>query len=193
MTSSRRGSDALQREEVRESNPRFLSGAANGLLISIPLWILLGAILVHWFQEGPMNESVSLAFMIAAAVEAVLVRHALHGLWPKLLRRGARRATREPTSHAAKTGIGPVAYLEKMTGRPITAIEDILRFIAEPQAAGTARVHADRRSTPRHIAGFAALTIAFLQYYFWDVNLQIASLHSVTVFVAVTPLQNFAS
>jgi hypothetical protein len=83
-----------------------------------------------------------------------------------------------------------------MTGGRIASIEDLLRFVApssaiRPEVCLT-RVRAVRPSTLRQTASFAAVAIAFLHYYFWDVSLQIASLRSVIVFVAVTSLQNVA-
>ena len=47
----------------------------------------------------------------------------------------------------------------------------------------TARRTGPRPSIAKQASALSALVAAFLHYYFWDVQLQIASLNSVTVFV----------
>jgi len=49
------------------------------------------------------------------------------------------------------------------------------------------------RSELRHTAILTALTLAFLQYYFIDVNLRIVSLHSVTTFAPAITSHKAAS
>jgi hypothetical protein len=144
--------------------------------------------------------------MLAAAIETVLARYAFRSFWPDAWRRGvatlrhladdARKAALAVAGSAAKSGEGPIADLEKITNRRIASIEDLLRLAAESPLAKPADRPARaqlQHSTLRHTAGFAALAVAFLHYYFWDVSLQIASLNSVTVFVAVTPLLEAAT
>lgn len=59
--------------------------------------------------------------------------------------------------------------------------------LVDQAGAGLAAVRW-RRWTPmaRQTLALSVLVGAYLHYYFWDVQLQIASLHSVTVFVPVT-------
>ena len=195
------------KQEDAEDRPDLTYGVANSLLIAIPLWVLIGAVLVLVFQDGPISESASLAFMVAAIVEIIVARYAYRSLWPALWRRrvavpsghahGARKAALQAVNRSAKSSGGAIAYLEEATGKRIVSIMDLLRLVAAPPpakpAGRPARIQSVRRSTLRHTASFAALSIAFLQYYFWDVGLQIASLNSITVFVAVTPLLKVAT
>ena len=195
MINSSYGSEQL-RQEALDDLPDLTYGVANGLLIAIPLWVLIGAVLVFIFQEGSASETDSLAFMIAAVIETVLARYAFRSLWSKLpLRQIAARL--QSMSAVAKSDGDSVAYLEKMTGRRIASIEDMLRVVAAPSAVRSerwpARVKAVQRSTLRNTASFAALAIAFLHYYFWDISLQITSLNSLIVFVTVPPLQMVAT
>ena len=182
-------------------------GLTAGLLFAIPLWALIGAALIAVFQTGPIGEPASLAFMIAAVVEAVLVRSAFRRLWPVRGRQWraafrrvvnhARQAARRATRGTTTAGELAIADLEKRAGRRIASVEDMLRFVAVPQSAKPARasrrVQSAPRSTLRHTAEFAGLAIAFLQYYFWDVGLQIASMNSVVVFVTVPSLARTAA
>lgn len=197
----------LFEEEASDGGTDLGFGLTIGLLFSIPLWALIGAVLIAAFQTGPIGEPASLAFMIAAVVEAVLVRYAFRrlgpGLWGQRLaavRRAAGRAweaMRQATRGATTAGELAIADLENLTGRRIVSIEDMLRVVAVPQpampAGGSGRARSAQRSTLRHTAGFAALATAFLQYYFWDVSLQIASMQSVIVFVAVPSLVKTAT
>lgn len=194
-------------QEVRDGGTALNLGLTIGLLIAIPLWVFIGAVLVVVFQAEPIGEPASLAFMVAAVIEAVLVRFAFRRLWPGLWwqglaasRRGASRACEAALRvirGATTSGGHAITDLEKLAGRRIASIDDMLRFVAVPQlarpAGGSGHARSAQRSTLRHTAGFAALAIAFLQYYFWDVSLQIASLHSVTVFVAVPSLVKTAT
>jgi len=106
-------------------------------------------------------------------------------------------------------GIG-VAFILLVLERPIGEAESTVLAIAAaceflllrhfrrtartraPDSEPLARpVPAMRRPSPgralaKQSLALSALVGAYLQYYFWDVQLQIASLHSVTVFVAVS-------
>ncbi len=176
------------------------SGLLVGLLIAIPLWILIGIALVSAFQKGPIGATISLAFMIAAVCEVILARHVFKEFWTRLWRRRFpvfnRSAWRSAHQHIARTrrtaavGTSAISYLEQIAGRRIMSVQDLLGVIGAPPAtrpAAASRTSSvrERPSTLRQTVAFASLAIAYLQYYFWDVNLQIASLHSVTFFVAV--------
>lgn len=183
-------------------------GLQVGLLIAIPLWILIGIALVSAFQKGPIGGAISAAFMLAVVCEALLARRTFKEFWSRLWRRWFpvfnRSAWRNAHRHIARTRRTPVAntsaisYLEQISGRRITSVQDLLGVIGAPPAARPAAVSrtgstSERPSTLRQTAAFASLAIAYLHYYFWDINLQIASLHSLTVFVAVKPLHQFAT
>lgn len=178
----------LPRQDSPGDGTGLAPGLVIGLLIAIPLWVLIGIALVFTLQEGPMNEWTSLAFMSAAACEAILARHALQNLrqqsrryaffaWP----RTQRNDTHENTAPGnAGTVANTLPSLRRVFGAQL-GIYPRTRFAAV------------RASTLRQTISFAALAIAYLQYYFLSVSLQIASMPSVTVFVAVTPLQNIAA
>jgi hypothetical protein len=164
------------------------SGLVMGLLIAIPLWVLIGIALVFTLQEGPMNEWTSLAFMSAAACEAILARHAL----PDLRQQSGRYAffawPRNQGNDSHENTVRGIA------GAVANTLPNLRRvFGARLGVNPRTRFAAVRTSTLRQTTSFAALAIAYLQYYFLSVSLQIASMPSVTVFVAVTPLQNIAT
>lgn len=62
-------------------------GLLIGLMIAIPMWMLIAVALTMAFQQGPVNGITSLAFMLAAVVEAVLARHAFRNLARRIWRR----------------------------------------------------------------------------------------------------------
>jgi hypothetical protein len=81
-----------------------------------------------------------------------------------------------------------LAYLEQITRRRLRSREDIRRFAAEaPEMESQAWRRRVRWSIFRQTAVLSVFALAFLQFYFLDVNLQIQSLHSVTVFVPSGP------
>jgi len=108
------------------------------LLVSIPIWAALGVAFVLLYLERPLSDMESAALMLAAASEAILLRHA----W-----RRSRLRYRE------------------LVSQPMFRWREALAPIRRPAL----------------LAGAAA---AYLHYYYWDVQLQIASLPTVTVFVA---------
>lgn len=122
-----------------EFEPRALvEGVVFAALLSIPLWAAIAAVAIALFQEGPLTTPQSAGFAIAAALEAILLRH----VWR---RRGLK-------------------------GR----IGEVLRHTWFPD---------NRRAFYKQTALLGALVAAYLHYYFWDVQLQIAQLHRVTVFI----------
>lgn len=116
----------------------LVEGVVFAALLSIPLWAAIAVAAIALFQEGPVTAMQSAAFMIAAAVEAILLRL----VWRK---------------HDFKARIlGVVAR---------TAVPEQWRPVL------------------RRAAFLGGLVAAFLHYYYWDVQLQIAQLHRVTVFI----------
>ena len=186
----------------------FANGLVIGLLIAIPLWMIIGIALVSAFQEAQDNALVSLAFMVAAVCEAILARRVLMDFALRLWRRwfpvfnraawqSAHQRRARPHS-APNASTQAVSYLEEITGKRISSVQDLLGVVGPAPiramaAAAPARRGPGRPSTMRQTVAFASLAIAYLHYYFWDISLQIASLNSLTVFVAVTPLQKFAA
>ena len=72
-------------------------------------------------------------------------------------------------------------------GRRFTSREDINDFLKQIQAE---EVKKTRAATGQRIIRetllLGCLLASYLQYYFWDVNLQVASLQNVRVFVPVS-------
>lgn len=52
----------------------LVEGVVFAALLSIPLWAAVAAIAIALFQEEPLTAPQSAGFMIAAAVEAILLR-----------------------------------------------------------------------------------------------------------------------
>jgi hypothetical protein len=116
----------------------LVEGVVFAALLSIPLWAAIAVAAIALFQEGPVTAMQSAAFMIAAAVEAILLRF----VWRK---------------HDLKSRILGVI----------------------------ARTAAPEEWWPvlRRAAFLGGLVAAFLHYYYWDVQLQIAQLNRITVFI----------
>jgi hypothetical protein len=77
-------------------------------------------------------------------------------------------------------------HLEKLAGRRMETRDDVSRFIAELSHKAVAK-----RSRASHLKNAflgLLLALAVLQYYFIDVQLQILSQPSLTVFVPVKPV-----
>ncbi len=157
----------------------------NGLLIAIPLWVILGLALALVFQLGLLEQAGSAALMIAAVCEAILLRPLLRPYLRKL--RAAMHVLRDKES--------PQSALEKAAGRHYYSIEDLLRHVESHSPPPIrARPAAARRpvvapySIFRQALTLSALVGAYLQYYFLEVELQIAALRPLTVFVPVTSM-----
>lgn len=116
----------------------LVEGVVFAALLSIPLWAAIAAVAIALFQESPVTAMQSAAFMIAAAVEAILLRF----VWRK---------------HDLKA-----------------RILDLVARVAAP---------AEWWPVVRRAAFLGGLVAAFLHYYYWDVQLQIAQLNRVTVFI----------
>ena len=79
-------------------------------------------------------------------------------------------------------------YLEGLAGRKFRSPADILSYLAEISGdAPKAHRVRERTRIARETVLIGLLALAGLQYYFWDVYLQIASLPSIHVFVPVPP------
>lgn len=79
-----------------------------------------------------------------------------------------------------------IRYLEELTGRRIRSREDLHGCFGEMQVSG--RIH--KRQTLKEALLLLCLAAAYIQYYFWDVNLQIARLPATVVFVPVDMAKN---
>lgn len=119
-------------------------GLLIGLMIAIPMWMLIAVALTMAFQQGPVNGITSLAFMLAAVVEAVLARHAFRNLARRIWRRWFPVFNRSAwqSAHQKKTRAGgtaspstrAVSYLEEVSGKRINSVQDLLGVVGAPPA-----------------------------------------------------------
>ncbi len=75
-------------------------------------------------------------------------------------------------------------YLEDLAGRKLQSHGEVLAYLRE--VAGTqpnAHRERERRRMVREVSLLVLLTISYLHYYYWEVQLQIAALRSVSVFI----------
>jgi len=75
-------------------------------------------------------------------------------------------------------------YLEELAGRRLSSHAEVLRFLRE--VAGSqpeAHRERERRRMVREVSLLVLLAVSYLHYYYWDVQLQIAALQSVGVFI----------
>jgi len=174
-------------------------GLVNGLLIAIPLWVILGVVLTLALHHGPMGKTSSAVLMIAAVSEAILLRPYVRTLWMRILRYAdfhradPGRNTDERSTRLANRAPGardlPHSTLVEATGRTFASIEDLLRYFERKSAPSIqVRPVLAPHSLFRQSLALSALVGAYLQYYFLEVNLQIASLRSLTVFVPVSSM-----
>ena len=78
-------------------------------------------------------------------------------------------------------------YLEELAGRKLQSHAEVLRYLRE--VAGNqpgAQRERERRRMVREVSLLALLAISYLHYYYWEVQLQIAALQSVSVFIPAT-------
>ena len=79
-----------------------------------------------------------------------------------------------------------LAYLESLTGQKLRSRSAVDRLFREFAADEAGRLReAKVRAARRHTFVLALAAASFLNYYYWDVNLQIAALPEVKVFVPV--------
>lgn len=75
-------------------------------------------------------------------------------------------------------------YLEELAGRKLQSHTEVLAFLKEV-AGGEPQGHRHRelRRMARELVLLGVLALSYLQYYYWDVQLQIAALKSVNVYI----------
>ena len=109
-----------------------------------------------------------------------------HWLQDVARRRGATPLRSEIASQQrSKTSSDDlINYLEELTGRKLTSREDINGFLKQFWLEEVEKNRAaTRHRVIREMVLLGCLLVAYLQYYYWDVNLQIASLRELQVFV----------
>ena len=98
---------------------------------------------------------------------------------------GRRGGARVP-ENVAESSDDVLAYLESLTGQKLrsrSAVDRLLREFAVDEANRVR--HAKVRAARQHVLLLALAALSFLHYYYWDVNLQIAALPEMKVFVPV--------
>jgi len=82
-------------------------------------------------------------------------------------------------------------YIEQLAGRPLGSHAELLDYLRE--VAGSqphAHRELERRRLFRELILVSLLVLSALQYYYWDVQLQIAALNSVQTYVPMrAPLE----
>lgn len=117
------------------------------LLLAVPLWVVVGLVLIWAFQATPITQTQSVVMFAALACELILLRYVLRTSGALVnLRQGFERHT---AVLALKTPWNPL-------------VKQSLTLLA--------------------------LVGAYMQYYMWEVLVQIESLNSVTVFVPVAAI-----
>jgi hypothetical protein len=80
-------------------------------------------------------------------------------------------------------------YLEHLAGRPLQSHGEVLHYLR--QVAGTSpQTHRDqeRRRMVREVLLLLLVSLSYLHYYYWEVQVEIAKLNSLRIFVpAVAP------
>jgi len=74
-------------------------------------------------------------------------------------------------------------YVEGLAGRPLQSHAEVLNYLREV-AGSNPRVYRDheRRRMVREVALVALLSLSYLHYYYWEVQVEIAKLNSVRIF-----------
>jgi hypothetical protein len=108
------------------------------------------------------------------------------------LKEAGRRARREAPAGAASddTFNSPAElhrYLEQLAGRPLQSHGEVLHYLR--QVAGTnpgSYRDQERRRMVREVSLLLLLSLSYLHYYYWDVQVEIAKLNSLRVFIPAT-------
>jgi hypothetical protein len=107
--------------------------------------------------------------------------------WLKEAGRRAQSQAPKPAGDADDSFNSPASlhrYLEELAGRKLQSHAEVLGYLRE--VAGTqpdAHRESERRRMVREVSLLALLAISYLHFYYWEVQLQIAALQSVSVFI----------
>lgn len=75
-------------------------------------------------------------------------------------------------------------YLEQLAGRPLQSHGDVINYLRE--VAGTnprEHRHLERRRMVREVSLLLVLALSYLHYYYWEVQVEIAKMNSLRIFV----------
>lgn len=110
--------------------------------------------------------------------------------WLKEAGRRTQSAVRAESGAGDDTFNSPASlhkYLEALAGRKLQTHAEMLAYLRE--VAGTqpdAHRERERRRMVREVSLIVLLAVSYLHYYYWEVQLQIAALNSVSVFIPAT-------
>ena len=110
--------------------------------------------------------------------------------WLKEAGRRSGRALRDsggaPEDDSYNSPASLHRYLEELAGKPLQSHADVLTYLGAV-AGNLPRTHHEygRRKSVRELTLLSLLVLSYIQYYYWDVRLQISALNSVQVFVPV--------
>ena len=107
--------------------------------------------------------------------------------WLKEAGRRTQSADRSIPAMSDDTFNSPASlhkYLEELAGRKLQTHAEVLAYLRE--VAGTqpdAHRERERRRMVREVSLLVLLAVSYLHFYYWEVQLEIAALRSVGVFI----------
>ena len=82
-------------------------------------------------------------------------------------------------------------YLERLAGRPLQSHGEVLNYLKEV-AGSSPREHRflERRRMVREVSLLLVLSLSYLHYHYWEVQVEIAKLNSLRIFVPATTVSS---
>ncbi len=93
----------------------------------------------------------------------------------------AAHRRRPESSSQQESGDELIRYLEEVIKKPLRSRQHIREWLNGMfEAQARAEREAERRRRSREIVLLGTLAVAYLQYFYWDVNLQITAMRATT-------------
>ena len=85
-------------------------------------------------------------------------------------------------------------YLEQLAGRPLQSHGEVLQYLRQV-AGSNPRTHRDqeRRRMVREVLLLLLVSLSYLHYYYWEVQVEIAKLNSLRIFIPAVALDHHKS
>ena len=78
-------------------------------------------------------------------------------------------------------------YLERLAGRQLPSHGDVLNYLREVAGSNPREHrHLERRRMVREVSLLVVLALSYLHYYYWEVQVEIAKMNSLRIFVPAT-------
>ena len=78
-------------------------------------------------------------------------------------------------------------YLERLADRPLHSHGDVLNYLKEVAGSNPREHrHLERRRMVREVSLLVVLALSYLHYYYWEVQVEIAKMNSLRIFVPTT-------